>query len=193
MKRLLIVLAVGSLALPATALAKGPTKATLEGPGTEALTFNRYDSPGINLTHITEHAGFMEAVFGSTFSGRILPGRPKGDLGPRYTITYEVGPEHVVLQDVYPYAKPDAVSYTRPGQQVFGGETSRGGWFRAGPQLKETLIAAGLPAAPPASESASDGFSIPMVGASLLLLLAMSLVAATALFLRRSPRKEPVT
>ena len=191
-KRLFVILAAAALVLPAAASGKGPTSATLEGPGAGGMTFGSYQGPEPNLTHITQHAGFFAAVFGGA-PGRMLPGRPEGDLGPRYAIRYEVGPEHVVVQDVYPYATPDAVTYTRPGQQVFDRETSRGGWFRGGPQLKETLVAAGLPAAPATRAPASDGISNPTIGASLLLLAAMSLVAGTAVLLRRRPRKEPAT
>jgi hypothetical protein len=191
-KRLLVIVAAAALVLPTAAFGKGPTSATLTGPGTGGITFSSYQGPEPNLTHITQHAGFFATVFGGA-AGQMLPGRPEGDLGPRYTMRYEIGPEHVVIQAVYPFATPGALTYTRPGQQVFDRERSRGGWFRGGPQLTETLVAAGLPAAPRASAPPSDGFSIPTIGASLLLLAAMSLVAATIVLIRRRPRKEPAT
>ena len=192
MRRSLLVLVAAMLVFPTGAFAKGPTKATVEGPGTAGITFSSYQGPTPNLTDITEDAGFFAAVFAGD-PRQLLPGRPSGDLGLKYTIRYEIGPEHVVVQDAYPYGKPAAVTYTRPGQQVFDREWSRGGWFRAGPELKQTLVAAGLSTTPLAPASPSDGFSFPTVSASLLLLAAMSLVAATAVFLRRRPRKEPAT
>ena len=49
-----------------------------------------------------------------------------------------------ITQDVYPYASSGPVTYLAPGQPIFDMQT-RGGWFQAGPDLKETLVAAGLP------------------------------------------------
>ena len=50
--------------------------------------------------------------------------------GPRYTITYTMpGPRTSELrQDVYPYAKPNPVTDTAPGQRYFGSQRTVGGW-----------------------------------------------------------------
>ena len=54
--------------------------------------------------------------------------RPAGALGPRYTITWIMpGPNNTkgaVEQNVYPYAKPSPVTYTQPGQFVWGRPTN---------------------------------------------------------------------
>jgi hypothetical protein len=80
--------------------------------------------------------------------------RPKATLGPRYTVVYVVpGPNNImsrVTQFVYPYAKPVALSYMRPGQVFWGDQRTHGGWFRATAGLRRMLVNAGLPARMPA-------------------------------------------
>lgn len=189
MKRLLLFFTIVALAAAPTALAKGPTSATLEGPGTDRITFSSYNEPGVNLTHITQRAGFFAAVFGGQAPDPMLANRPKGELGPKYTLTYGLGPgQSRIVQEVYPYAKPAPVTYTRPGQKVYD-RASRGGWFQAGPELKTTLVSAGLPATAPAAGStgSSDGSSFPGFTVALVA-SALLLVGATALLFRRRAR-----
>jgi hypothetical protein len=141
------------------------------------------------LGNLTELAGFFPAAFGEERD--LLASRPKGDLGPKYTITYTVptggGSPDVITQDVYPYAARGAVTYMEAGQKLFAQETG-GGWFQADSRLKETLVSAGLPASPGASASDSTPFSTNLFG---LMAVALFLVAATAVFLRR--RARPAT
>ena len=196
MKRVLLILSIAALALPAPALAKGPSEAVLSGPGDGGgggITFGGDgESGGTPLGNLTDQAGFFPAVFARQ-PDPMLNARPKGDLGPKYTITYTVpGPNNEtwkIEQDVYPYAKSGPVTYMKPGQTVFqitGG--TRGGWFQADSRLKKTLVSAGLPARPKAGSS--DGTSL---GTSLFSLFAVALflVVATAVFLRR--RARPAT
>ena len=149
MKRMLVLAAIVALALPVAALAKGPSSASISGPGSGGGVNITGDgeSGGTPLGDLTEQAGFFPAVFGQE-PNPMLPARPKGDLGPKYTISYDVpgegGSVIHIQQAVYPYANPPA-TYMEPGQQVFDMET-RGGWFQADPQLKNTLVSAGLPA-----------------------------------------------
>jgi len=192
MKRLFLILAITALALPAGALGKGPSGASLDGPGGGGITFNGDgESGGTPLGDLTDQSGFFPATFGQQ-PDPMLPGRPKGDLGPRYTITYTVpGPNNdldKIRQDLYPYASPAPVVYTAPGQKFFGSERTRGGWFQADPALKETLVSAGLPAQPPAASGGGSMLSVSLVslGAAALLLL-----AATAVVLRRRMRPAP--
>lgn len=187
MTRLMLIFAIAALALPSAALAKGPSAATMEGPGGGAgISFGGDEGSG-PLGQLTEQAGFFPAVFGQE-PNPMLAGRPKGDLGPKYTITYTVpggGDEFTVRQDVYPYADPSPVTYLAPGQKVFD-LTTRGGWFQAGPDLKTTLVSAGLPASPRAASSSDDSsFPTTTVG---LLALALLLVLSTGLLLRRRAR-----
>ena len=96
MKRLLVTFAIVSLALPATALGKGPSEATISGGGGGGgdLTITGCCEPGSPAMNLAEQAGFFPAVFGQQ-PDPMLDRRPKGDLGPKYTITYTVpGPNN---------------------------------------------------------------------------------------------------
>jgi hypothetical protein len=194
MKRLLILLAIVALAVPAAALGKGPSGASVNGPGSGGgLTISGDgESGGTPLGDLTEQAGFFPAAYGQE-PNPMLSARPKGNLGPRYTISYDVpdgeGAIFHLQQDVYPYANPP-VTYMKPGQQIFGMGT-RGGWFQADAQLKSTLVSAGLPAtAPSGSTGGSSSFPTGLVG---VLLAALLLAAATMVVLRRRARPATAT
>ena len=187
MKRVLLVLAIAALALPAAALGKGPTAASIDGPGSGGgIRFTGCCTPESPTMTLAEQAGFFPAVFAEV-PDPMLDARPKGDLGPKYTITYTVpGPNNEtwkIQQDAYPYASPGPVTYMEPGQEVFeivGG--TRGGWFQADARLKETLVSAGRPARSPAPSSETS------TGATNLLVLLITILlvtgAATAVGLR---------
>jgi hypothetical protein len=195
MKRLLLLVAVAALAAPATALAKGPDEATITGPGLDkAITITGPEEDGSPMMAFAEAAGFFPAVFAQT-PDPMLPDRPKGDLGPRYTIKYHVpGPEgdaYTISQDLYPYALPSAVTYTKSGQDIFEiPEGTRGGWWTdASLTLKDQLVALGLPKTAAAAEDASASsssagfFSTGRLGVLVLVLLVLG--GATVLMRRR--------
>ena len=187
MKRLILLLALTALALPSLALGKGPTAATMDGPGGGGgITFSGDEGSG-PLGNLTQQSGWFAAAFEQE-PNPLLAARPKGDLGPKYTVTYTVPTDMnrtvTIRQDIYPYASPGPVTYMAPGQPIFDMET-RGGWFQAGPELKETLVSAGLPAT--AAASSSDGTSFPTTTVSLVV-FAFVLVCATALIVRRRVR-----
>src|SRR5688500_17892002 len=106
MKRLLVLAALTALVLPAAATAKGPNEATITGPGLDkAITITGPEEEGSELMTFAEQAGFFPAVFAQT-PDPMLPERPKGSLGPKYSIEYNVpGPEgesYTIHQDLYP-------------------------------------------------------------------------------------------
>ncbi len=194
MKNVLLTLVVAGLCLPATALGKGPSAASLDGPGGGGISFTGDgESGGTQLGDLTQQAGFFPAVFAQE-PNPMLASRPKGDLGPRYTITYTVpGPNNEVWkihQDVYPYATPSPVTYMEPGQEIFQTEGTRGGWFQADLRLKATLVSAGLPARAPAASSEDASFPIDLVG---LLAAALLLATATTFVVRRRIRPAQAT
>jgi hypothetical protein len=192
MKPVLLLLAALALGMPAAALAKGPSAASIDGPGTGGGIDIKGDlAPGSPLAELSERSGFFPAVFHQT-PDPMRDGRPRGDLGPRYTITYTVpGPEgetFVLHQDVYPYATPSPVTYMEPGQKVFRIQT-RGGWFVADARLKDRLVSAGLPRVPPSGTSSGDGsfLSTELLGA----LAGAALLLAAAILVRLRARPVP--
>jgi hypothetical protein len=191
MKHIFLILTMVALALPATALGKGPSGATIEGPGDGGgMTFMGGRNSG--LFNLTEQTGLFPAV-SARRPDPMLDRRPNGDLGAKYTITWTVpGPNNEtwkLKQELYPYAESGPVTYVKPGQTVFripGG--TRGGWFQADSRLKKTLVAAGLPSRPVADASDTTSLNTNLFS---VLAVALFLVAATAVFLRR--RARPAT
>lgn len=181
MVRLLVLVTAGmlaALAVTAPASAKGPSSASLTGPGLGGPVPVRGEGemgPGTPLGSLVQFGGFFPQVFGQVPDSTTRT-RPAGDLGPRYLVTYRVpGPNGVsrIVQDVYPYAKASSVTYMRPGQPFWDGMRTHGGWFVSGAGLKAALVASGLPESEPGS-----GRSFPWAWASAggLVLLVLLLV-----------------
>jgi len=182
MKRLLFVLCAAALLAPA-AVAKGPSEATITGPGlSRAITFKGMD----DASKLTEFTGVFPSAFGQS-PDPMLKGRPTGKLGQKYTIRYVVpGPNSQTFhlsQDVYPYARAGAVTYMKPGQAIFDSKTI-GGWYPAGSPLKEFLVRAGLPRSAP---RASSGTNLALV-AGIGIPGALALAGAALLVARRRSR-----
>jgi hypothetical protein len=177
---------------PSLALAKGPSEATIDGPGLAEPVSIPFDSQSsAAFWRIVDDIGFFQAVFRQA-PDLTLSERPRGSLGPRYVMTYALpGPnsvEDVVRQDVYPYAKPRPVSYTEPGQPFYLDQETRGGWFVAKQSLKRRLVAAGLPESAPTG--GGDG-SIPWPAVVLLAALGALVVATLGFRLRRRSQPAP--
>ena len=197
MTRALVAAILAGLAFSSATLAKGPSAATLEGPGLESpIEFGGFwRADGQNrqaLQPFLEAFGFFPAAFGTEpqpyFTTR-LPGRPERDLGPRYTVTYVLSetPDDegaLVVQDLYPYAQPNAVTYMEPGQQFWGRARTRGGWFVARSTAWPQILAdAGLPRTPPRVDG---GREIPWTAFGAMAALALG-GTLTLLALRRRP------
>lgn len=187
MKRIFLIATVVSLVLAPAAFAKGPSVATITGPGLSKpiKIAGNSESGWTGLGVFTEHAGFFPSAFGQD-PNPMLAARPKGDLGPKYTIDYTVPsgdpvPTHLT-QDVYPYARVP-VTYMAPGQKIFGA-TTHGGWYQASPELKRDLVKGGLPATP-VSSSSSDSAGFFSTGQLGLLLVALVLLSGTTIAIRR--------
>lgn len=191
MKRLALVslvAALGAVLAPAS-LAKGPSAAEIDGPGLKGpIAITGFGEPGSpsSLGQLVEHGGFFSAVFGQT-PDPMLSSRPSGDLGPLYRITFTVpGPnssESTIVQETYPYATPQPVTYMKPGQPFWDGQGTHGGWFLGTPELKQALVSAGLPEAAP---NGGRGWSWPVT--TLVSSGAAMLVVAILLLLRRGLR-----
>src|SRR4051794_37954209 len=170
MRKTTIALAVlaAALALPTAAAAKGPDRASIRGPGLNGsitIPGNGEGGPGTPLGNLVQFGGWFQVVFGQQPDGR-LQSRPKGDLGPRYTVVYRMpGPgtkPSRIVQYVYPYAKPDPVTYMPSGQRFWDQQTL-GGWIDADVLLKQSLVRVGLPPTAPTT-SVGDGFPWRPVG-----------------------------
>src|SRR5262245_35171274 len=200
---LLTAALVVALAFPGLGAAKGPTAATMRGPGIGGirhLSGNSEGGPGTPLGALTMGGGFFPQVFGQQ-PDPTRTGRPQGDLGPRYSIRYEMpgSSEDVILrQDFFPYARPEPLTYMAPGQAFWGDQKTHGGWFAADRSLRRKL---GLPARPPTSKvgrspqsstSTSGGADVwrwSGVGAGAVLVGA----AIGMLILRRRPHAKSVS
>ena len=182
------------LVLPTAALAKGPDEAKITGPGlAKAIVISGPEEEGSPMMAFAEAAGFFPAAFGQQPSP-MLPGRPKGDLGPRYTIEYNVpggdGESWTLKQDLYPYAQPTAVTYMKAGQEIFD-MTTQGGWWASDATLKDQLVALGLPKTPSAAEDATASsagfFSTGRLG---VLVIALLVLGGATLLMRRRFRGD---
>jgi hypothetical protein len=188
----LTIALLASLALPSLAAAKGPTAATMSGPGISGARHLSGDSEGGTGTPfgaLTMAGGFFPQVYGQA-PDPTLTARPQGTLGPRYRVTYVLpGPngDAVLRQDFYPYARPAPLTYMKPGQTFWDGQLTHGGWFIADRSLTRKL---GLPAQPPASRSSGTHLWRWLgVGVGALVLCA----TIGVLVLRRRPHTKPVS
>jgi hypothetical protein len=189
-----VALLVLTLLLPSTALAKGPTEATITGPGLEEplkLGGPNALAPGEPLEVLASRAGFFEVAWG-TDPGKRLGKSPTTQLGPKYRVTYLVpgpsGTDDLIRQDLYPFARGGRVTYTPGGQRFFDTRRTLGGWFRAARSVKAELVAAGLPeptarASAPAPDHGGPGKPIGLVA-----LVAALFVGAAAFAIRRRVR-----
>lgn len=154
MRRYLIGAAavVAALSLPAAAAAKGPSSASISGPGLDrqlAVAGDGELGQGTPLGTLVSLGGFMAQMYGQMPSAT-LKAQPKSSaLGPRYRIVYIVpGPNAIrsrVVQVFYPYAKPVPLTYMKPGQSYWGSRKTLGGWFRSSTALTRALVSTGLP------------------------------------------------
>ena len=194
MKRLLFALAIAMLALPATALAKGPSEAKITGPGlATAIKISGEETEGSPVMDLAETAGFFPAAFGQTPSP-MTASAPKGKLGPKYSLDYPVpGPDGGTRRSARTPIRTrlrTRSTYMKAGQAIFEMRT-HGGWF-ADSRLKEILVAHGLPktasAATSSSSSSAGFFSTGKLGALVLVLL---LLGGAFVLMRRRIRAGP--
>jgi hypothetical protein len=187
MRRLLLLATIGTLAAlvaTAPAAAKGPSAASVTGPGLDhalAVKGEGESGTGTPLGSLVELGGFFPQTF-LQIPDSTIRRRPSGDLGPRYRVVYRVpGPGGIstLVQDVYPYAQTP-VTHMSPNQHFWGGNRTHGGWFVSGPGLKATLVAVGLPKSAPLPEASGASFPWVWLAAGVL-----AVVALLALVLRR--------
>jgi hypothetical protein len=194
--RIGIAVVLLALVAPAAALAKGPTEATITGPGlAKPLQLGGRSGwgQGWPMEVLVRHGGFFQVAWGGQ-TGRTLAKSPTERLGPKYEIVYLVpgptGTDDRIRQDFYPFARGGPLTYTPAGQKFFRTRHTLGGWFRTAPALTAALVAAGLPAqasrTPPAADADDD--SSPPVGLfALVATLGLAGIAAAAFRRRARP------
>ncbi len=127
--------------------AKGADGVTISGVGVPTPISVAADHPGEDLALLGEEAGFFPAVFSQT-PDPMLSAPPTAALGPKLVMRWHVpsgeSTADTISQDVYPYAEGGPLTYTAPGQTVFG-TSAPGGWFRAPTGLVTTLTRLGVP------------------------------------------------
>jgi hypothetical protein len=193
----LVVLA--ALVASSSAFAKGATQATIKGPGLKkgglVLRSDSGGDPssGSRLGQLANAAGFFPAVFDQA-PDPMLRERPKGDLGPKYTAVYVMpgpnGTTSTIRQDLYPYAKPYALSYTKPGQPFFDrGQGTHGGWFMTTSAVRTVLD---LPQQPPTAAPGDGTGWLRWVAIAITIAAGLALLAALSILAQRR-RPRPAT
>jgi hypothetical protein len=212
----MLVLALLLAAVPTAAQAKGASAANISGGGPGGLPGGPIDlegdgepGSGTSLANLAEAAGVFALLWEDGQPGALDSAPlPPAQRGARYTITWTFpngdGGEDQVRQSVWPYAAGGPLTFMATGQKVLDGAT-KGGWYRAGGNLRQLLVDVGLPnraplttpaTAPPAASPAPAAEPSPAlwpkVAVGIALLLALT--AGIALILRRrsaSPGPAP--
>jgi len=151
--RLIVLVAAAALAVPGGAAAKGPSEASIIGPGLAtplAVEGSGEGDASTPLGLLVSDGGFFPQVYGQSPNPllRAAPGR----LGSKYVVTYTLpgsGTVDRLRQDLYPYAAGGPVTYMPSNRQFWGSQRTLGGWYRGTASLRTKLVAAGLPAADP--------------------------------------------
>lgn len=181
---LLLAAALTALLLfPAVATAKGPSAATITGPGLDhALIiegFGEGDSSSPLGILVTEGGFFAQAFQQTPVS--TSRSRPADLLGPRYDVKYTVpggsNGDSTLRQALYPYAVNGPASYMTPGQKLWGTQSVPGGWYRGTAALKGMLVKEGLPAKAPApTKRTASGRTVAVAAGAGVALAAAALV-----------------
>jgi hypothetical protein len=187
---LLLAALAAALVTAGVAAAKGPSGASVSGPGlAHAIVIEGYGEGGNStpLGILVAEGGFFSQVFEQT-PKLTLQARPKGWLGPRYEVTYTVpggnNAASTLRQDLYPYATNGPVTFMKPGQKFWETNSTVGGWYRGTSQLKRALVKAGLPARAPTRRTSRDHTIGVAIGAGAGVAVAAGVLAL--LYRRRS-------
>ena len=166
-----LVLALLLAMVPTAAQAKGATGATISGGGPGGLpggpiTLKGDGEPGsgTDLADLAQAAGVWAVLFDDGPGGELASVPATADRGPRYTITWifpnGAGTEDKVRQSVWPYAAGGPLTFMASGQPVLDA-TTKGGWFQATDNLRQSLIALGLPSRQPLTATSPAGPATP--------------------------------
>lgn len=141
-----------STVLAGPAWGKGPESATITGPGLdepiEVFGTDGESAPSYLVIALTD----LTYLWDTSNAGMTPEAPPDGTLQERYTLTWRMfGPseededgdeaDYTVRQDLYPNAFGGPRVHVHPSEFL----GTDGGWFEAGPALRDTLAALGVP------------------------------------------------
>ena len=172
----MLVLALLLAVVPPAAQAKGATGATISGGGPGGLAGGPHTQKGEGEPGSGPHqadqaqtARVWAVLFDDGPGGELASVPATADRGPRYTITWifpnGAGTEDKVRQSVWPYAAGGPLTFMASGQPVLDA-TTKGGWFQATDDLRQSLIALGLPSRQPLTATSPAGPAPAAPGAS---------------------------
>ena len=155
----MLVLALLLAVVPTAAQAKGASGATISGGGPGGLPGGPINlkgdgepGSGTNLANLAQAAGVWALLFEDGPGGELASAPATANRGPRYTITWifpnGAGTEDKVRQSVWPYAAGGPLTFMASGQPVLDA-TTKVGWYQAADNLRQSLIALGLPSREP--------------------------------------------
>ena len=107
----------------APAFAKGPTAATIEGPGIDGRHLVLPEGDYAELGRLTEVTGFWNAFRDQGLAAD--PPVPETELGPRYTVRWQMGTSWLETF-VYPFASTPIMRLPQAAAGATG--RNRGGW-----------------------------------------------------------------
>ena len=129
-----VLAAITTLGLAvAPAFAKGPTAATVEGPGIDGRHLVP-EGDYAELGRLTEVTGFW-----NVFSDQALaaePPVPETELGPRYTVRWQMGTSWLETF-VYPFASTPAMRLPEAAAGATG--RNRGGWTTGSSEVRSVF------------------------------------------------------
>jgi hypothetical protein len=193
MKRWVGCVAALAAVVAAPAAAKGPTAATITGPGLHGpiqLHGDPESAPDSRFGRLLQGGGFFQQVFRQV-PDATLRVQPKVRLGPRYEVVYLLptpAGKSRIRQQLYPYAEGGPLTYVHPHQVFYGSMDTRGGWIQTPQALLPTLVTLGFPSRAPSVRESSLGAG---AWAGIAAGIALAAGAATALVRRSRSGNTP--
>lgn len=147
-----VLAAITTLGLAvAPAFAKGPTAATVEGPGIDGRHLVLPEGDYAELGRLTEVTGFWNAFSDQGLAAE--PPAPETELGPRYTVRWQMGSSWLETF-VYPFASTPAMRLPEAAAGAIG--RNRGGWTTGSPEVGSVFETYGAAASAAPSTTAQS-------------------------------------
>lgn len=135
----------------APAFAKGPTAATVEGPGIDGRQLVLPEGDYAELGRLTEVTGFWNVFNDQGLAAE--PPVPEAELGPRYIVRWQLGASWVETF-VYPFASTPAMQLPETAVREIG--RNRGGWTTGSSGVKAVFEQYGAAASAAPSTTAQS-------------------------------------